>query len=172
MGSGFPLHVRITVSLLHTRQRHRACLHTVPRRSHPARVPCWHQAVQAGGTGEPTGTSSFTPMARDASQLLGFPFPRILFPCLANPCVSSGSTPSFSFPRKPRSSPCPLEMSQSFRCGCTPAVWDTPQRSSPASHPEKPRGTRCVDSASRRCHWKAKRKSAMWHHEDCVMVRV
>lgn len=63
-------------------------------------------------------------------------------------------------------------MSRSLQCGRSPAVWDTPQRSSPASHSEKPRGTRCVDSASRCCHWKAKRKSTMWHHEDCVMVRV
>lgn len=72
VGPGFPLHVRIAASLLHTKHRHRACSHTFPQRSHPAWVRCWRQAVQAGGMGEPAGAEPCPPMARDAAQLLGF----------------------------------------------------------------------------------------------------
>lgn len=62
------------------------------------------------------------PMTCDASPLLGFPLLRMLFPCLANPCVFSGSTHPRSFPWKPCSSQCPQETRWAPWGGCTPTV--------------------------------------------------
>lgn len=162
--------VRIAASLLHTKHRHRACSHTFPPEKPPslgARLASGCPSWWDGGARRSQALPSHGSQCSSASWL---PLPRMPVPCLANPCVFSGSTHPF-----PCSSPCPWKLRRlsgvAAHLPCLHSCIGHPQSSSPASHSEKPRGARCVDSASL-CHLKAKWESSLQHRDDRIMIQV